>query len=770
MNAVAGLMMVAGIPLLVGIVIVLRWPESYTSFQQNTIKNPTTDMSNEVFMNEFRRFMNDQPPTQSYCHTENSSEIGMYRGNLGCSDRNATTDIKFYDSIFVNRDKQMKQLTKFLFQHQLYIAVISGYSGFGKSRLAVHWGVKVVESGTDVRYVDLSHSNLHSMPMPTSIKDRSSLASTSHDSGVQLVQNIIPSSSTNRHKFRFSKRNIMEELLEWSKAIKCPAVLILDNTDDIIFNDYSRTKLLKNLNAMITNGNRNLHIVVTSQYKLAATSIGISEHVYNLSLDSSLELIDKLLLNVTSVDKNDTKEVAELVGGCPLALKIVASLLRLNHTDSESLKQDLREHPIERMSTSDDQTERLNFIFNISFTYLEELNFHNCTYYISLFPGSFSEVAGNAILPSISSQGYRYSCHEILFRYSLLEKYWAGKQSRFEMHRLLRRYSRKRGHSQFHELQRQFDETFRKYFVALLKDHALFLKEGNHALHVWEEHQFNHSLENLNIQYLLQILLLREKHSLEELQVLAFAACKRDISFSQLERHYHELVNQIKEVCDILNEEDCEELYKDVMLHTLKTTCKSSTLSDHIKSAFLPCSGLFDCNTLQTLHRNRKIWIHLTGEGQIYLRHLEISYCKPWPFQFLSFHFPWPAFFLIASAELAIMPTIISNPPIIVKIVFMFTSILSILDIGCSCYGIFWHYPDQDDVIESCIAYIAEIGIYLTCFIIFVPRIFMPNSKMYNEDNLVKRPHIFNFFVIIVIYIAVHYAFTSFPNALSYVL
>lgn len=487
-------------------------------------------------------------------------------------------------------------------------------------------------------------------------------------------------------------------------------------------------------------------------------------------MDSSLELIDKSLLNVTSVDKNDTKEIAELVGGCPLALKIVASLLRLNHTDSETLKQDLRKHPIEAMSTSDDQTEQLNFIFNISFTYLEELNFHNCTYYVSLFPGSFSEVAGNAILPSVSSQLQEYPCHKILFRYSLLEKYWSGKQSRFEMHGLLRRYARKRGHSEVHELQKQFDESFGKYFVTLLKDHVLFLKEGNHAQHVLDEHQFNHSLESLNIQYLLKILLLKDKHSLEELQVMAFAACKGDISFSQLQRHYHEFVNQIKEVCEILNEQDCEELYKDVILYTLKNTCKSSTLSDHIKAALLPCSGLFDCNTLQTLHKNRKIWIHLTGEGQIYLRHLEISYCKPWPFQFLSFHFPWPVFLLLVSAELAVMPTITRNPPTIVKVIFVFTSILSILDIGCSCYSILWHYPDQDDVIESCMAYIAEIGIYLTCFVIFVPRIFMPNSKMYNEDNVVKRSHIFNFFLVIVIYIAVHYAVTSFPNALSYML
>ena len=350
--------MIAGAIVLVSLVILLRWPESYTPSLPKPIKNQTSDMSTEIFMNE--EFVNDHPPIQCYHHTENSTEIGMFRGNLGCSHRNATTDIKVYDNIFVNRNKQIKNLTKFRFQHTHYLAVISGPPGFGKSRLAVQWGVKVVESGTDVRYVDLGHSNLHSIRIPSSTKDRSSLVSPSHIRGVQLVQKKFPDSNASRHsRFRFSKSNIIVELLKWSKAIKCPTVLILDNADDITFSDVSRSNLLENLNAMITNGNPNLHIVVTSQYKLFASIVGTREDAYNLTLDSSLELINKLLSNATSVDERDATEIAELVGGCPLALKIVASLLRLKITDKDTLKQELQAHPLKPLSTSDDQTEQL---------------------------------------------------------------------------------------------------------------------------------------------------------------------------------------------------------------------------------------------------------------------------------------------------------------------------------------------------------------------------------------------------------------------------
>ena len=44
--------------------------------------------------------------------------------------------------------------------------------------------------------------------------------------------------------------------------------------------------------------------------------------------------------------------------------------------------------------------------------------------------------------------------------------------------------------------------------------------------------------------------------------------------------------------------------------------------------------------------------------------------------------FPLSLASILASAELAIMPTIINNPPIIVKVTFMFASVLSILDIS----------------------------------------------------------------------------------------
>ena len=61
-------------------------------------------------------------------------------------------------------------------------------------------------------------------------------------------------------------------------------------------------------------------------------------------------------------------------------------------------------------------------------------------------------------------------------------------------------------------------------------------------------------------------------------------------------------------MCDVLLN-DCEELYRDAVLYMLNNTCRSTTVEDHARSQLTPCAGIFQCNTLQLLHKNRKIWI-----------------------------------------------------------------------------------------------------------------------------------------------------------------
>ena len=771
MNCAVGVILFIGIFVLIGLIVLLRSSQPATPTSNIKTHRRTSDVSTEVHLDSDAN--DDAPPVRQYSYTTNSSEIGLYRGNnIKCfrGKGKAFSNIKIYDDdiIFVNRDVEKNRLTNFSKHVGVYLADINGPPGFGKSRLAIQWGKDVAESGTDVRYVDIRDSVLETVKVSQYSKDKETHDVSDIERNTQLTNFDASSRSTSGHRQNMHRHiKLMLELINWSENIKCPTILILDNADYLIYNQKNggANELLANIKSMIERSQHNLHVVVTSQYQLQKLFGMENVYVSSLSLNPSVELI----LNVTNgtgiINQQDAELLAGLLGGCPLALKIVAGLLRLKDTDIVTLKNDLLTDLIEALSSSDDVSERLSFVFNISFSYLEQMNVHDCAFYASLFPGSFSQYAASAILPTVPHDSSK-PCHTTVIKHSLLETYFAGEQKRFEMHILIREYSRKRKHSKSNHFQKDFNKTFSRFFTTVMRNHALFVKNEDPKSSLWDEHKFNHSLEVLNIQYLLEMLVSKSEHTLEELQVLAFATSTQLLNKVAITSYYHEFLNQMKEVCHVLSKTDCQDFYLDVIDHTLLYTCYSSTFTDHVKSLLSPCNGMFQCDTLREIHRNRDIWIRIRPHGyaQIYLRHLELSDCKP--LQIFNFHFPWPVLFLIASAECAVTSTITRKPSISVSVVFLIASCLCFLDIFSLAYEILFSYTDHDDVVESCIASVAEILIYLPSFVIYIPRIFVPYCKIYRDTNLVTRSHVSYSLFIVLVFIGVHYAYTSFPNVL----
>ena len=212
-----------------------------------------------------------------------------------------------------------------------HIINVNGAPGFGKSALAIQAGYKVIRNGTSVRYINL--------------EDKLSLFKFVKSQEITNPEFVVTNpakcpgmnSVVEFHKFtiampmdepRLSIKNqqYVEDLRSWSATIHCTTVLILDNCDDILASS-SRNEFIDLINSLVPKSQFNLHIVVVSREKLVFLNSFAYWTVRELSQLASIQLLDEL---APAVNHDHLREVAELVQGCPLALKVVGQLLHIH--------------------------------------------------------------------------------------------------------------------------------------------------------------------------------------------------------------------------------------------------------------------------------------------------------------------------------------------------------------------------------------------------------------------------------------------------------
>ena len=216
------------------------------------------------------------------------------------------------------------------------------------------------------------------------------------------------SSVSNNYQTMSNEHNIMhgdlEELQKWSKEIRCTNVLILDNCDDILIGEY-RQEFLTLINTLVMRSKFKLHIVIVSQERLLYLDDFDCWTVKELNHSASIEMLDKI---APAIDNETLREVAELVEGCPLALKVIGQLL---HIHGAKLMPKLKEKSITLLDEASIPKQRFRMIMEVAFERLGILK--DCGYVLSLFPGSFDEQAATAIIQK--------ECLELYFRHSFIK-------------------------------------------------------------------------------------------------------------------------------------------------------------------------------------------------------------------------------------------------------------------------------------------------------------------------------------------------------------
>ena len=120
--------------------------------------------------------------------------------------------------------------------------------------------------------------------------------------------------------------HLFEELQTWSEAMKCTSVLILDNCDDILNGEY-RHKFLSLIKTLVMKSHFKLHIIIVSRERLLYLDSLDYWTVRELNQSASVQLLEKI---APAIDNESLMAVAELVEGCPLALKVIGQLLHIH--------------------------------------------------------------------------------------------------------------------------------------------------------------------------------------------------------------------------------------------------------------------------------------------------------------------------------------------------------------------------------------------------------------------------------------------------------
>ena len=278
--------------------------------------------------------------------------------------------------------------------------------------------------------------------------------------------------------------NLFEELQSWSEKINCTTILILDNCDDILAS-ASRHKFLNLISTLVAESYLKLHIIVVSSEKLFYVDSFDRWTVRELNQTVSVKMLNEL---APAIDDEILKAAADLVDGCPLALKVIGQLF---HVRGPNLIHKLKKESLFAIFDEVSRPEeRFRVKLDVAFKRLGVLN-KDCGRTLSLFPESFDEKAGNAIVHK--------ECWEVYLKHSLLNEcsLTCTFNYRYKMHKLIKQYLEKKISI---DEAIHFKTKFRKHFGALLLTHATKLQE------IKDADKYALSLELHNIYYLRELL------------------------------------------------------------------------------------------------------------------------------------------------------------------------------------------------------------------------------------------------------------------------
>ena len=405
----------------------------------------------------------------------------------------ATSDLSdcLTDENVIGRSKELKEITAAIGTESVAAVLVTGGPGIGKTAVVMEVHRKLVSNRKEERKV-----------LFCSLRSKEAI----DEVATSMILSCRANLSQPPEHWQCSLRN-------WSSDQKKKVCFILDNADHVLESD-NRTAFVSILKEMITQSNFNITFVITSR------------NLYQLDPNLPMEHAQKLLLSKVldprvKLGLSKTDELVKLCGCVPLALCIIGSLLS-DYFEDELIK-GLEEKPLDVLREDERDENSVENAINTSFKFLRRQE-QNALVLLSVFPGSFCNIAAQAVIKEIDCQGDHRSILRSLKNRSLIE---IPAPYRYQIHQFIQTFAKKTDKA----LQLKGEKAACNHFISHLVDTATCY---------WSKDKCQEAIHSFNTN----------RHNFE--YFFQFFIKGQEKQDSQLKETMENLVKKISQTCTFL--------------------------------------------------------------------------------------------------------------------------------------------------------------------------------------------------------------------------
>ena len=410
------------------------------------------------------------------------------------------------DENVIGRSKELKEITAAIGTESVAAVLVTGGPGIGKTAVAMEVHHKLVSNGNEERTV-----------LFCSLRSKAAIAEVATSMILPCSANLSQPPEHPQHWLR-----------NWSKQQQKKVSFILDNADDVL-ESGDRTAFVTILKDMRTLSNCKITFVITTRklFQLDPNLRMKCVRLRTLSHEHAQELLLSKVLNPdVKQGLSKTDKLVQLCGCVPLALCIIGSLL-LDYPEDQLIKR-LEEKPLEVLKEDESDENSVEKAIYTSFNFLREHE-QKALVLLSIFPGSFSNIAAQAVIKAVDCQGDPGSILRSLKNRSLIE---TPAPYRYQIHQFIQTFAKKIDEANLSPvLQLQGEKAACIHFISHLVDIATCY---------WSKDKCQEAIHSFNT----------DRHNFE--YFFQFFIKGQEKQDSQLKKTMEELVEKISQTCTFL--------------------------------------------------------------------------------------------------------------------------------------------------------------------------------------------------------------------------